>query len=152
MSIQQKKQKRAKQLKVAKQTYYQTEKGKECLRRSYVKRATTPYGKAQQTRLHMRANSIKRGLKWNDEWWSNEKIADIMENGRCAITGIKFTIGTVGRTGIRNPFKASPDRIDITKGYEPSNVRWVVFIYNLMRSNFKDEDVDLFIKSLRNIK
>ena len=141
--------KRAKQLKKAKLTYYQTEKGKACLRRSYAKRSKTAYGKASQTRMHMRANSRKRGFEWNDDWWTVEQIADIMENGYCSATGIKFTIGTVGQTGVRDPFKASPDRIDTSKGYEPSNVRWVVFIYNLMRSNFKDEDVETFINALK---
>ena len=76
-------------------------------------------------------------------------IEDIITNGKCAITGLSFSVGGLTGTGNRNPFNASPDRIDNTKGYEPANVQWVVFIYNLMKSNFKDEDVVLFIKKLQ---
>jgi hypothetical protein len=122
---------------------------KKAMKKYYQKRILTARGKAQQTKRHMQANSKKRGHTWSDDWWTLDMIEDIITNGKCAVTGLSFSVGGLTGTGNRNPFNASPDRIDNTKGYEPSNVQWVVFIYNLMKSNFKDEDVVLFIKKLQ---
>lgn len=126
-----------------------SESQKTAMRKYHNKRIQTPRGKAEQTKKHMRANSKKRGHFWSDDWWALDMIEDIITNGKCAITGLSFSVGGLTGTGNRNPFNASPDRIDNTKGYEPANVQWVVFIYNLMKSNFKDEDVSLFIKKLQ---
>ena len=130
--------------------YQKTEKGKQAIKRSYQKLAQTERGKAKQILNHMRSGSRKRGHHWDNSWWSIDKIADIIKHQKCAVTGLSFTVGGLTGTGKRNPFNASPDRIDNTKGYEPSNVQWVVFIYNLMKNNFNDEDITLFIESLKN--
>jgi hypothetical protein len=126
-----------------------SESQKNAMKKYHNKRIQTPRGKAYQTKSHMKTNSKKRGHFWSDDWWTLDMIEDIITNGKCAITGLSFSVGGLTGTGNRNPFNASPDRIDNTKGYEPANVQWVVFIYNLMKSNFKDEDVVLFIKKLQ---
>lgn len=129
--------------------YYLSEKGKESLKKYYKKTIVTSRGKATQIRKHMKVNSKKRGHFWSDDWWSIDKIDNIITQGKCAVTGLPFTVGGLTGTGKRNPFNASPDRIDNTKGYEPENVQWVVFIYNLMKNNFNDNDIGVFIEALK---
>jgi hypothetical protein len=130
-----------------------SEKKKQSLRvsslKQYNKHRTTPLGKARQIQKAMRINSQVKGYEWDKRWWSIETVMKIVSEGKCAVTGISFTIRDSKGTGDRNPFSASPDRIDNSKGYEPDNVQWVVFIYNLMKSNFKDEDIDVFVKALK---
>jgi hypothetical protein len=137
-------------VKLANLRYQKTEKGKQALKRAYQKLAQTERGKAKQILSHMKTNSRNRGHNWDNSWWSMDKIEDIIKHGKCAVTGLSFTVGGLTGTGKRNPFNASPDRIDNTKGYEPSNVQWVVFIYNLMKNNFNDEDIVLFVEALKN--
>lgn len=130
--------------------YQKTEKGKLAAKRHYQKFSQTERGKAKQILSHMKTNSKNRGHHWDSSWWSLDKIADIIKHEKCAVTGLSFTVGGLTGTGKRNPFNASPDRIDNTKGYEPDNVQWVVFIYNLMKNNFNDEDIVLFVEALKN--
>jgi hypothetical protein len=132
----------------ANKKYFSSEKGKEVLRNQYEKEKGKPRRKAREIRSHMKHGSIKRGLEWREEWWSLDEIEQIVLNGVCCKTGIKFTVERMNGTGNRNPFNASPDRLDNSKGYEPSNVQWVVFIYNLMKNNFKDSDVKVFVEAL----
>ncbi len=144
--------------------YAQSEKGKAAIKRYqektkeqnkkrlleyYKTNIQTPKGKARQTLSHMKSSSKRKGFEWSDDWWSVDVLATIIEHGRCEKTGLKFTLNGLGRTGQRNPFHASPDRIDNTKGYSPDNVQWVVFIYNVMKNNFKDEDVETFINAIK---
>ena len=133
----------------ANKKYFSSEKGREVLRNQYEKEKGMPRRKARQIRNHMKHGSIKRGNFWNEAWWTIDEIEQIVLNGICCKTGIKFTVERMNGTGNRNPFNASPDRIDNSKGYEPSNVQWVVFIYNLMKSNFNVDDVEVFVKALR---
>ena len=51
-------------------------------------------------------------------------------------------------TGVRNPWKASLDRIDPHQGYALGNVRFVVAMANLCRNGFTDEDVLTFCKAV----
>jgi hypothetical protein len=129
-----------------------TEKGKESVKKTARKRkGYTPNGKAGLILNNMRANSKKRGHVFDDSWWSVEQICKIITGGKCAKTGLKFVIPEFDEQAYfkKHPFVASPDRIDNTKGYEPENVQWVVSIYNMMKNSFKKEDVELFIKSLK---
>lgn len=89
----------------------------------------------------------KKGHKEEVEW-TKEEVYAIIKDGKCEVTGIEFDLTSNGSIS-RNPFTASPDRIDTSKGYTKDNVRWVVFIYNAMRNNFKEEDVQLFIRKLK---
>lgn len=99
----------------------------------------------------MKANSVRRNHEWNDTWWDAEQLLEMFSTTTCARSGMEFNILSDSEMEMfdRNPFAPSPDRIDNSKGYEPSNVQWVVLIYNLMKNNFKQEDVDLFVKTLK---
>jgi hypothetical protein len=97
--------------------------------------------------LHSMRDRTKN-KKYNEEVeWEHEDIKTIITNGTCVRTGIPFKLAA-GTAEHRNPFGASPDRLDNTKGYTKDNVQWVVYIYNVMSNNFKEEDVTMFIKQL----
>jgi hypothetical protein len=109
-------------------------------------------GRATTILSGMKRSSAKRGHKWDDSWWSVEKIQDQIENKACAVTGIRFSLSDIETKNKKRPFVPSPDRIDNSKGYEPANVQWVVFIFNVMKSNFDDADVAHFLQSLKNLE
>jgi len=132
-----------------KKPYYESER--KWNHKNYWENNYKPSHKALLMIRRMKSLSKRRGFEWSDDWWFVDQITEIIENGYCVMSGIKFTAGFVGqKNGIRDPFKATPDRIDNLKGYEPSNVRWVVYIYNIMKNNFKDEDVQTFVNALKN--
>jgi hypothetical protein len=97
----------------------------------------------------MKNSSKHRGHEWDPSWWTVDTILEKIENQRCAVTGVEFKIVDVKEGSYRSPFTPSPDRIDNSRGYEPDNVQWVVLIYNVMKSDFQDEDVAQFLLSLK---
>lgn len=96
----------------------------------------------------MRDRTKKHGYAEQVDFTTDEVIA-IITDGKCAITGFPFRLGTTGSNTRKNPFNPSPDRIDNKKGYSKENVQWVVFIYNTMRNSFDDTDVSSFVDHLR---
>jgi hypothetical protein len=85
-----------------------------------------------------------RGLEFS---LSPEWLATRLKIGSCVLTGIKFdySIKTQGRC---NPFAPSIDRVDCSEGYTESNCRVVVWIYNVMRQDFTDEEIQAFAASM----
>ena len=106
-------------------------------------------GVANVIRGHMKASSLKKGLEWRDDWWTKDKILERIKDKSCEVTGIKFDLSEPKQRGHRRPFVPSPDRIDNTRGYEPDNVQWVVWIYNLMENTFDEDQVGMFIANLK---
>ena len=47
-----------------------------------------------------------------------------------------------------NPFKASLDRIDPTKGYTEDNVRWVCWAVNQMKSDKTEAEFGFWVTTL----
>lgn len=66
------------------------------------------------------------------------------ERGLCEATGIPFEM-----TGARNPFSPSLDQKVPSAGYTAENVQVVCLIYNQMKSDFSDHDVQRFIDHLK---
>ena len=157
--------KRLESQKRANKKYQKSQKGKEAKKRyenspsGKEKRAKamyrytqlSPRGKARNIISKMKTSSIKRGHEWSDTWWSIDMVQEIIEKGKCAKSGIPFKLklNAESEKNSKNPFGPSPDRIDNTKGYEPDNVQWVVWIFNVMKNTFKEEEVDLFINALK---
>ncbi len=135
--------------KVCTLNYMNTPSSKKLLKTHRKKKSTTWKGVAYFIYKHMKEHSIKRGHNWDDSWWSPSIIEEIITNGRCEKTGMPFDITLESRHYKKRPFTPSPDRIDNERGYEPANVQWVVFMYNLMKNNFDDKDVDKFVDSLK---
>lgn len=58
--------------------------------------------------------------------------------GRCAVSGLPFSLDKVGTGKAQRPFAPSPDRIDRSKGYVPSNVRLVCVMANFAMNAWGD--------------
>jgi hypothetical protein len=69
------------------------------------------------------------------------------QSGLCAMTGITFRKRTGLRTGWKNPFGPSLDRIDSGGSYTKRNVRLVCVIVNYIKSDFSDRDFYLMVKA-----
>lgn len=66
-----------------------------------------------------------------------DDVYDRVRHGRCERTGLPFDM----RKGANLPFRASLDRIDNARGYEPDNIQVVVRIYNTAKWGWTDDDV-----------
>ena len=89
----------------------------------------------------MRSRSTRKGLP-APEWTTNEILVAI-EGQRCKLTGIAFV-----PTGNRNPWLPSPDRIDNSKGYSKSNVRWVCYAVNCLKNKFGTSELEILLSKL----
>jgi hypothetical protein len=139
--------------KAARKAYLSSPKGKKTCSQTMTKyQQLNPKGKARNILGKMKHNSQKRGHGWSDDWWSIEQIEDIIVNGKCEQSGLPFQLraNTKEQKHKRNPFAPSPDRKDLTKGYEPSNVQWVLWIFNVMKNTFDDVDVEIFLNAMKN--
>lgn len=70
------------------------------------------------------------------------------QNGLCAVTKIPLLSKYFDDNKPKNPYQASLDRIDHTKGYTKQNVRFVCYMFNIARNNFSDKDVLEFCKKV----
>lgn len=68
----------------------------------------------------------------------------LRSNGRCMVTGIRFT----PPRGKRDPFAPSLDRIDSSLGYEYDNCRMVCVAVNLAMSNWGEDVLMLIAKGI----
>ncbi len=106
--------------------------------------------KVRAQRLHGNATKRAKTMGWPkpdfDSVWIYEKI----KNGYCEVTGIKFDLDTEVRSSVhaKNPWVPSIDRTDSSKPYLKDNVKIVVFMYNVCKSEFSHEDVIQFCKSV----
>lgn len=79
---------------------------------------------------------------------SKEDIIQALSSEKCEITGIPFVL----ENSLMHPYSPSIDRILNEKGYVKGNIQAVCMIYNYCKNQFKEEDVDDFIKSFYNNK
>jgi hypothetical protein len=70
-----------------------------------------------------RSAAKRKGIPFNITW---HHVYPAVVTGRCELTGIRFQKSRFKP----NPFASSIDRIDSTKGYEPGNVRVVLWAIN----------------------
>ena len=71
--------------------------------------------------------------------------------GRCSLSGIPMHLPRNTSDWEKtkwDPWRASLDRIDCTKGYVQGNVRFTTLMGNLCRNGFPDEDVVQFCKAV----
>ena len=89
-------------------------------------------------------NLIDIDLEYLKSLWESQQ-------GKCAATGIELKIkhiNTKKQKIDKNPYQASLDRIDNSKGYIKGNVRFVCYIFNIARNNFDDAQVIEFCKKV----
>lgn len=90
------------------------------------------------TRFKSKAKKEGRDFDLDPAWVKNE-----LARGNCAVTGMPFKLPKYnpGQTGKRGQWTPSIDRIDNSKGYTKSNCRMVVWMYNLAKNNYTDNDI-----------
>lgn len=73
------------------------------------------------------------------------------QSGICPFTGWRLILPHNSDGWLEyNPFNASLDRIDNTKGYIEGNVRFISVMANLARQTFTDEQLITFCKAVAN--
>lgn len=97
---------------------------------------------AQRVRARMYERARTNPEKYQPLEWTVPEIRDIIKNGRCAVTGIKF-LDTDERG---SPFQASPDRLDCSKGYTKENTRWVCYWINNALNIWGDDILYKFVR------
>jgi hypothetical protein len=70
------------------------------------------------------------------------------QGGICPITKKKLELRTHSYENKSQPYSASLDRIDNSKGYIKGNVRFVALIFNYARNKFEDDQVLEFCKAV----
>lgn len=73
------------------------------------------------------------------------------QKGLCALSGIPMHLprNTCEWEKVKwDPWRASLDRIDCSKGYVQGNIRFTTLIGNLCRNGFSDEDVQKFCEAV----
>lgn len=86
-----------------------------------------------------RTDARKRALRHDLTFdLSVESLVELWEQqeGRCALSGQLMELGS---TGQREPWTASIDRIDATRGYTMDNVRLVTWMVNRALASWSDE-------------
>ena len=63
----------------------------------------------------------------------------IKQDNKCSLTGVSFSAEN----------KPSLDRIDSSKPYLKDNIKIVIFMYNVCKSEFSHEDVVIFCRALK---
>jgi hypothetical protein len=107
--------------------------------------------KLRAQRLYGNATKRAKKMGWVkpdfDSTWIYEKI----KNGHCEVTGIKFDLTTEARSSVhaKNPWVPSIDRTDSSKPYLKENIKIVIFMYNVCKSEFTHEDVITFCKLIK---
>jgi len=95
------------------------------------------------------SNSKKRAKKF--KWNCNLDLPYLAElwisqNGKCSLTG-QWLDHVSGTPEYKNPYRASVDRIDNTKGYVKGNVRLLTHWANNAKSTWSDSIFETFVKT-----
>ena len=116
--------------------YYQAQK---------IARQTEPVF-VSQTLYNLKTRSKKKSLVVEV---TQEFLLGLLQksNYLCAVTGLEMNLETHLRKKA-NPFKASLDRIDSSKGYTEENIQWVCWAVNQMKSDRTEEEFEFWIKTL----
>ncbi len=77
----------------------------------------------------------------------NREWAQKTWTGKCAITGIQFIVGEVGKK-VRSAYSPSLDRIDSSKGYTQENSRFILWSINAFRGPWDDETMYVIAKAI----
>ena len=108
--------------------------------------------KLRAQRLYGNATSRAKSMGWPKPDFDTNWIYEKIKKGYCEVTGIKFDLISEVRSSVhaKNPWVPSIDRTDSSKPYLKDNVKIVIFMYNVCKSEFSHEDVIKFCKALNN--
>jgi hypothetical protein len=101
------------------------------------------FGKTEHTALKNRAKEKNLAFDLTPSF-----LQDLFDStgGLCQQTGIPFDM-TLGTKKNRNPLRPSIDRISSDGGYTQDNVRVVLTLVNIAKSDFSDDVVNKVIKA-----
>lgn len=79
-------------------------------------------------------------------------VEALLDGLTCSATGLPLTFEHPGGGSLKNPWAPSLDRVERHLGYVAGNIRMVCWLYNHMRGDYSDADVQLVAKALAGIK
>ncbi len=93
------------------------------------------------------SNHLPKAHRWNRSKFTNqagftqEDLIALWEEceGRCAITGLKFSNEKIGSGKAKRAFAPSLDRIDPAEGYSRENCRLVMVAVNFAMNSWGEE-------------
>lgn len=99
-----------------------------------------------QTFYSLKTRTSKKGLEVTV---TTEYLLKLLQDSeyKCSVTGQAMNLRSHPRKKA-NPFKASLDRIDSTKGYTEGNVQWVCWAVNQMKSDKTEAEFQFWIETL----
>lgn len=117
---------------------------------SYEKYTKSFKGFTSRVIARIKNRSRAKGIKFDlDTEWYRDKLS----HGVCEVSGIKFDYNYESSiNGTPLPFSPTIDRINPSLGYTKENCRVVVWIYNVCKQTYTDEDVMKLAKSLTTTK
>lgn len=116
--------------------YYENQKAKRAEESVFI----------SQTLYSLKTRSGKKGLEVTVTREFLLKLLQASEY-KCSVTGLNMNLETHPRKKA-NPFKASLDRKDSTKGYTEDNVQWVCWSVNQMKSDKTEEEFKFWVTTL----
>lgn len=118
--------------------YNTTQRNKESERIRQAKYRSNNFPKYILTRFKSKAKKEGRNFNLDENW-----IKTQLKNKVCSVTGLPFEIPTYkpGKVGERGPWTPSVDRIDNNLGYTKNNCQLVIWMYNLAKNNYTENDL-----------
>lgn len=93
----------------------------------------------------------RRSVKFFEKTDLDEKYLFDLLGDKCSVTGLEFDYTTHPRYKC-NPLAPSIDRIDGNVGYVKGNVRFVIWQYNIMKSELSDDELLYFCERILNAR
>ena len=101
--------------------------------------------KVARYRSKLKSRDMDIDLPFLKRLWENQ-------GGKCALCGVPLNLPlNSDRFGTKNPYNASLDRIDNSKGYIKDNVRFIAHIASIARGEYSDQEVIHFCKNVINL-
>lgn len=91
---------------------------------------------------------LNKARNRNKDFDLTEEYLQTLWTGKCALSGIDIFNSKRQKNILSS---ASLDRIDSSKGYVKGNVQFVAYGINLAKNSFSDNDIKLFIESIRSV-
>jgi hypothetical protein len=114
--------------------------------RAYIRRRIDLHARARHMVAWIRLNAARAGVPFDltVDW-----IRERLESGVCEVTGLKFDFTDEKRGGRHiSPYAPSIDRIDGPNGYVQGNCRIVVWMYNVAKQHWSEDEVLVMARAL----
>lgn len=114
---------------------------------SRLERVRKYYGKYPEKRIivAIKASAKEKGVDFSvsDKW-----VKLRLQRGICEATGLPIRSKAGSKSGVRDFFSPSIDRIDNSQGYVESNIRMVSWGHNLSKNKYSEREVNALALSV----